>query len=340
MPFDRLDSPESLPVLNRRPSAALLLPSLFFVGLCAAALPVALFATRPKPGAVPPAAIFVGLLGLVGAFAFLSGVQTWLSNRCQLTPRRLFVTRGVVVTETTDLALDQLETINVKRGLFQWLLGCGDVVVTGTGQASLTMVWLANPEGFREAIRRRQAGKEDQERYDRKQDFTDAIDQGMHLAAPAIGKAMVRGLAEATGRALPGPSLPPLPGEAAAFYFTRQGQTHGPVTMEQLQQFASNGQLGPTDLVWKEGMPTWAPAANLSTLRFRGGALPPPPPLAPSAEEAEWYYSRDGVVHGPVTDRELRRLAEGGELGPEDLIWQEGRGDWRPARKVRGLLPG
>src|SRR5262245_29758326 len=93
MSYDRLDASESLPVLNRRPSAALLLPSLFLLLACGLALPVVLAAAKAhKPGTVPPAAIVLGILGVAGVVAFFHGVQVWLSNRCQLTPRRLFVT--------------------------------------------------------------------------------------------------------------------------------------------------------------------------------------------------------------------------------------------------------
>lgn len=38
-----------------------------------------------------------------------------------------------------------------------------------------------------------------------------------------------------------------------------------------------------------------------------------------------WYYTRDGKKLGPVTAAQLRQLAASGGLGPQDLIWPEGR---------------
>lgn len=52
----------------------------------------------------------------------------------------------------------------------------------------------------------------------------------------------------------------------------------------------------------------------------------------------EWYLSRDGQSHGPVTDLELRKIAELGHLKPTDYVWREGYQDWLPAGEVPGLL--
>ena len=44
---------------------------------------------------------------------------------------------------------------------------------------------------------------------------------------------------------------------AEQWYYSKQGQRTGPVSEEQLKQLASSGQVQPTDLVWKQGMPQW-----------------------------------------------------------------------------------
>jgi hypothetical protein len=44
------------------------------------------------------------------------------------------------------------------------------------------------------------------------------------------------------------------------WYYTRGGQQQGPVSMDQLQFFASTGQLLPEEHLWMEGMPDWVPA--------------------------------------------------------------------------------
>lgn len=52
----------------------------------------------------------------------------------------------------------------------------------------------------------------------------------------------------------------------------------------------------------------------------------------------EWLYSTgDEHQQGPVSTRELNRLAESGTLRPDDLIWKEGMAEWVPANRLKGL---
>lgn len=53
---------------------------------------------------------------------------------------------------------------------------------------------------------------------------------------------------------------------------------------------------------------------------------------------SEWYYAHGGEQRGPVPVSELQRLADSGEFDPaNDLVWQEGMTDWKPAASVPGL---
>jgi hypothetical protein len=52
----------------------------------------------------------------------------------------------------------------------------------------------------------------------------------------------------------------------------------------------------------------------------------------------QWYYYSSGERQGPVSDSELKALADRGELQPDDLVWTEGLGDWQPAKVVKGLF--
>jgi len=52
----------------------------------------------------------------------------------------------------------------------------------------------------------------------------------------------------------------------------------------------------------------------------------------------EWLYSSDDDDQkGPVSAQELQRLAESGELRPDDLIWKEGMDEWLPASRLKGM---
>jgi hypothetical protein len=53
---------------------------------------------------------------------------------------------------------------------------------------------------------------------------------------------------------------------------------------------------------------------------------------------AVWHYSVSGSRNGPVTAGDLKRLADGGQLSPSDLVWKEGLPNWVPASSVKGLF--
>jgi hypothetical protein len=50
--------------------------------------------------------------------------------------------------------------------------------------------------------------------------------------------------------------------------------------------------------------------------------------------DIQWYIARDGKQHGPVSDRELRKLVELSHLKATDLVWRQGFSDWRTAVSV------
>jgi len=52
----------------------------------------------------------------------------------------------------------------------------------------------------------------------------------------------------------------------ALWYYVKQGQQQGPVTIETLRALAATGQLQPSDLVWQEGMNQWVQAGSVDGL--------------------------------------------------------------------------
>ena len=64
---------------------------------------------------------------------------------------------------------------------------------------------------------------------------------------------------------------------ADEWYYSVQGNRFGPVGAAELRQLADSGQLSHSDLVWKEGLQSWATASKVKGLF----AKPAPPPLPP-----------------------------------------------------------
>lgn len=54
----------------------------------------------------------------------------------------------------------------------------------------------------------------------------------------------------------------------------------------------------------------------------------------------EWYYAKDGQQLGPVSAKELKSLADSGQLRGDDLVWKDGMPDWKPAGQIKGLVSG
>jgi hypothetical protein len=71
-----------------------------------------------------------------------------------------------------------------------------------------------------------------------------------------------------------------------SWFYASSGVQKGPVSDEELRSLAASGRLAPTDLVWRDSMPSWQPASSIP------GLLPPgltgPPPL-PGERPAPYY---------------------------------------------------
>src|SRR5438477_6696674 len=52
----------------------------------------------------------------------------------------------------------------------------------------------------------------------------------------------------------------------AEWHYSRGNEQHGPVSSAQLKQMATAGQLQPTDLIWKDGMPGWVASGKIKGL--------------------------------------------------------------------------
>jgi hypothetical protein len=80
------------------------------------------------------------------------------------------------------------------------------------------------------------------------------------------------------------------------WFYARNNQQQGPVALAALQDLVRTGQLQASDLVWREGMPNWLPAAQVPDL-FAGQARVPPPaaPQTGWQPQAPAPYPQPGV---------------------------------------------
>lgn len=72
---------------------------------------------------------------------------------------------------------------------------------------------------------------------------------------------------------------------SADWYHARGGQHVGPVSREELTRRLTAGEVGPDDLVWREGLADWQPARAVPELAVAQPAVYPAPGPRPMAWE-------------------------------------------------------
>lgn len=95
------------------------------------------------------------------------------------------------------------------------------------------------------------------------------------MAGMAVGGAMGSQFTSMAGSMNNTPPPRPL----TAYHIALNGQQSGPFSINQLQQYAENGQFSKEYHIWKPGMAGWELAGNFPEVSSIFDAIPPPPPL-------------------------------------------------------------
>jgi membrane protease subunit (stomatin/prohibitin family) len=112
------------------------------------------------------------------------------------------------------------------------------------------------------------------------------VNLGGGVGMSPAGMMMGMGIGGAMGNQMGGmmnninqpPQQVPPPPPVLAFHIALNGQQSGPFNLEQLKQYAQNGQFTKNHHVWKEGMAGWDLAINVAELISVFSVVPPPPP--------------------------------------------------------------
>lgn len=106
------------------------------------------------------------------------------------------------------------------------------------------------------------------------------------------------------------------------WHVARDGKTSGPYTVTQLRTLAANGDLGRTDLVWREGIGDWTPAGQVRGLFPPLATPPPPPPPSETLDAARHAHSPRAVATMAVVGD--GKLAWSGDYGEAYQIVHNG----------------
>jgi len=58
-----------------------------------------------------------------------------------------------------------------------------------------------------------------------------------------------------------------------------------------------------------------------------------------SQPDNQWWYATGGQRFGPYSARELKRMANAGEIVCTTLVWKKGLAEWVQASSIKGLIP-
>lgn len=116
--------------------------------------------------------IFSGLFLLAGVLLMVEGfsvgvlivvicvgviakeVIVWNTTEMAITSNRVIVKVGVLSRNVVELLLSKVESVVVKQGLFERMLGYGCVIVEGTGGTVEPFTMVRSPMEFRRQVQR------------------------------------------------------------------------------------------------------------------------------------------------------------------------------------------
>lgn len=74
---------------------------------------------------------------------------------------------------------------------------------------------------------------------------------------------------------------------AGEWHYSIKGAKAGPVSSAEIKRLADSGELAPTDLIWKEGLPNWVAASSIKGLFSATTPAPPPLPTSVGVNEQQ-----------------------------------------------------
>ncbi len=89
---------------------------------------------------------------LVGIYMFAHAAIVMLTTEFAVTNHRVVLKRGWISRDTEELAVGNVETVELHQSILGRLFNYGSLGVTGTGDAVIKFPPMADPVGFRRAI--------------------------------------------------------------------------------------------------------------------------------------------------------------------------------------------
>ncbi len=106
-----------------------------------------------------------------------------------------------------------------------------------------------------------------------------------------------------------------------AITIRRGTETLGSWSKFEIRQFIESGALVPTDEFWYIGTGEWVPLLPPHRRRYSFFDWA-------GEDDVQWYYYKDGYMHGPRTSDEIDSFASAGFIQDSDMVCFLGASDW------------
>lgn len=121
------------------------------------------------------------------------------------------------------------------------------------------------------------------------------------------------------------------------YYLRQRTRVSGPFTADQIKALLHRGRIARSDKVSTDRS-NWRSIAETRELIERPQEAAPivdEPAETTSQDTRLWHHTKSGVQEStPVDTETLRQLVQAGVVGPTDLVWTDGYGDWQPVSSV------
>jgi uncharacterized membrane protein YdbT with pleckstrin-like domain len=118
------------------------------------------------PGVLCGICILLGTFFLIGGGGWWPVLLTWVfgalviggaiikrnATEMAVTNKRVVVKVGFLQRKTIELFLSKVESVGVEQGLFERMIGCGSIVVRGTGGTHEPFKMVRSPLEFRRRV--------------------------------------------------------------------------------------------------------------------------------------------------------------------------------------------
>jgi hypothetical protein len=126
------------------------------------------FARRPEmaesaqrfPGGYQGASILGGILLVIALASLLWGMAKRNATEMAVTNQRVLIKTGMGSRRTLDMMLSRVESVGVEETMLERMIGCGSVIVRGTGGTPEPFVKISHPQEFRRHVQE-QIGAQD-----------------------------------------------------------------------------------------------------------------------------------------------------------------------------------